>query len=69
VVHCLGILTSIFSAVVVSRGLVNLVYGSRRKLAGLSIGQVWRPAGDSPAAGKTLDTPPDAKLDARLNAK
>ena len=32
VVHCLGILTSIFSAVFVSRAIVNLVYGSRRKL-------------------------------------
>jgi preprotein translocase subunit SecD len=43
VVHCLGILTSMFSSVVVSRGLVNLVYGSRRKLAGLSIGNVaWK---------------------------
>ena len=43
VVHCLGILTSMFSAVVVSRGIVNLVYGSRRKLAGLSIGNVgWK---------------------------
>jgi preprotein translocase subunit SecD len=38
VVHCLGILTSIFSAVVVSRGIVNLIYGGRKKLAGLSIG-------------------------------
>jgi len=44
VVHCLGILTSIFTAVFVSRGIVNLVYGSRRKLAGLSIGAVWKPA-------------------------
>ncbi len=43
VVHCLGILTSMFSAVVVSRGIVNLVYGSRRKLAKLSIGNVaWK---------------------------
>ena len=43
VVHCLGILTSMFSSVVVSRGIVNLVYGSRRKLAGLSIGNVaWK---------------------------
>ncbi|UCG96217.1 MAG: protein translocase subunit SecD [Burkholderiales bacterium] len=41
VVHCLGILTSIFSAVFVSRGIVNLVYGSRRRLATLSVGQVW----------------------------
>jgi preprotein translocase subunit SecD len=38
VVHCLGIMTSMFSAVFVSRGIVNLVYGSRRKLAGLRIG-------------------------------
>ncbi len=44
VVHCLGILTSMFSAVVVSRGIVNLYYGSRRKLDKISIGQVWRPA-------------------------
>jgi len=38
VVHCLGILTSIFSAVMVSRGLVNLIYGGRKKVARLSIG-------------------------------
>ena len=37
VVHCLGILTSMFSAVLVSRGLVNLVYGSRRRLTTLSV--------------------------------
>jgi len=43
VVHCLGILTSIFSAVFVSRGLVNLLYGSRKRLQALAIGQVWRP--------------------------
>jgi len=43
VVHCLGILTSIFSAVFVSRGVVNLVYGTRRRLQSLAIGQVWRP--------------------------
>ena len=50
VVHCLGILTSIFSSVVVSRGLVNLLYGSRRKLTSLSIGQVWKPGPDSGTA-------------------
>lgn len=38
VVHCLGILTSMFSAVLVSRGLVNLIFGSRRKLEKLPIG-------------------------------
>ncbi|MDR0578817.1 MAG: protein translocase subunit SecD [Candidatus Accumulibacter sp.] len=43
VVHCLGILTSLFSAVVVSRALVNLLYGRRRKLESLAIGQIWRP--------------------------
>ncbi len=43
VVHCLGILTSIFSAVFVSRGFVNLFYGSRKKLASISVGQVWKP--------------------------
>jgi preprotein translocase subunit SecD len=43
VVHCLGILTSIFSAVFVSRGVVNLLYGSRKRLQSLAIGQVWRP--------------------------
>ena len=32
VVHCLGILTSMFSAVVVSRGIVNLWYGRQKKL-------------------------------------
>ena len=53
VVHCLGIMTSMFSAVVVSRGIVNLVYGSRKKLEKISIGQVWRPpAGTTPAATK-----------------
>ncbi|MDH3289089.1 MAG: protein translocase subunit SecD [Betaproteobacteria bacterium] len=44
VVLCLGILTSIFSAVVVSRGIVNLYYGGRRRLDRVSIGQVWKPA-------------------------
>jgi preprotein translocase subunit SecD len=44
VVHCLGILTSLFSAVMLSRGIVNLYYGGRRKLDKLSIGQIWKPA-------------------------
>jgi preprotein translocase subunit SecD len=44
VVHCLGILTSIFSAVLVSRGFVNLWYGRQRKVGALSIGQVWKPS-------------------------
>ncbi|WP_394780799.1 protein translocase subunit SecD [Undibacterium sp.] len=43
VVHCLGIATSIFSAVFVSRGVVNLWYGRKKKLASVSIGQIWKP--------------------------
>lgn len=43
VVHCLGILTSMFSAVVFSRGLVNFWYGRQKKLKSVSIGQVWKP--------------------------
>ncbi len=50
VVHCLGILTSMFSAVFVSRGLVALLYGSRKKLDRISIGQVWRPKAATTAA-------------------
>lgn len=50
VVHCLGIMTSMFSAVFVSRGLVALVYGNRKKLDRISIGQVWHPAGTPPTA-------------------
>ena len=46
VVLCLGILTSIFSSVVVSRAIVNLYYGSRRRLDRVSIGQVWN-SGDN----------------------
>ncbi len=64
IVHCLGILTSMFSAVVFSRGLVNLWYGRQKKLKSVSIGQVWRPDGgksralapsasDQPAADPT----------------
>ncbi len=45
VVHCLGILTSMFSGVFFSRGLVNLWYGRQKKLKTVSIGTVWRPDG------------------------
>ncbi len=47
VVHCIGILTSMFSAVFFSRGLVNFWYGRVKKLKGVSIGTVWRPEGDT----------------------
>jgi preprotein translocase subunit SecD len=56
VVHCLGILTSMFSAVFVSRGVVNLWYGRKKKLSKLAIGTVWEPgitaAGAKSAAKK-----------------
>ena len=52
VVHCLGILTSIFSAVVVSRGVVNLWYGRKKKLDSVSIGQIWRPDSNTAVAKK-----------------
>jgi preprotein translocase subunit SecD len=43
VVHCLGIMTSMFSAVLVSRALVNLTYGHRRRVARLAIGNTsWK---------------------------
>ena len=53
VVHTIGILTSMFSAVFFSRGLVNLWYGQQKKLKSVSIGTVWRPTVDS-------DLPPKA---------
>ena len=56
VVHCLGILTSMFSAVFFSRGLVNLWYGGKKKLKTISIGQVWRPeGGELPVENKDLE--------------
>jgi preprotein translocase subunit SecD len=54
VVHCLGILTSMFSAVMFSRGLVNLWYGRQKKLKSVSIGQVWKPAAAAGAAGSAV---------------
>ncbi|WP_322058607.1 protein translocase subunit SecD [Paraburkholderia sp. J63] len=54
IVHCIGILTSMFSAVFFSRGLVNLWYGGKKKLKSLAVGQVWRPepeAAGAPALG------------------
>ncbi len=42
VVHCIGILTSMFSSVVFSRGLVNLWYGRTKRLQSVSIGQIWK---------------------------
>jgi len=53
VVHCIGILTSMFSAVFFSRGLVNLWYGGKKKLKSVSIGQIWKPDGGTPVVAKS----------------
>lgn len=53
VVHVIGILTSMFSAVFFSRGLVNLWYGRQKKLKSVSIGTVWRPASSPAVPAKT----------------
>ncbi|UFS55776.1 protein translocase subunit SecD [Comamonadaceae bacterium M7527] len=50
VVHCIGILTSMFSAVMFSRGVVNLWYGRQKKLKTVSIGTIWKP-GNSQQTG------------------
>ncbi|WP_454764922.1 protein translocase subunit SecD [Cupriavidus campinensis] len=50
VVHCLGILTSMFSAVFFNRGLVNLWYGRKKKLQSVAIGQIWKPDANTPVA-------------------
>jgi len=49
VVHCIGILTSMFSSVFFSRGVVNFWYGRQKKLKNVSIGTIWRPDGNVPA--------------------
>ncbi|RIX76546.1 protein translocase subunit SecD [Acidovorax cavernicola] len=53
VVHCIGIVTSMFSAVFFSRGLVNFWYGQKKKLKTVSIGTVWRPKTDGSAVVET----------------
>ncbi len=53
VVHCIGILTSMFSAVFFSRGLVNFWYGRQKKLKSVSIGTVWRPGESTTAVAKS----------------
>ena len=56
VVHCLGILTSMFSAVFFSRGIVNLVYGAKKKLEKISIGTVWRGGSSGVATATSAST-------------
>jgi preprotein translocase subunit SecD len=52
IVHCLGILTSMFSSIVGVRALVNLWYGGRRGLKTLAIGTIWRPDAEEAAKSK-----------------
>lgn len=47
VVHCLGIMTSIFTSVVVARAMTNVIYGRQKKLTKIHIGQIWRPDADT----------------------
>ncbi|MBK7352396.1 MAG: protein translocase subunit SecD [Nitrosomonas sp.] len=56
VVLCLGIMTSIFSAVLVSRSLVNFLYGNQRKLENISIGTVWKSVITTKRSGKNVKT-------------
>ena len=56
VVHCIGILTSMFSAVFFSRGVVNLWYGGKKKLKSVSIGQIWKPDADTSATTAVTKT-------------
>ena len=52
IVHCLGILTSMFSSVIGVRALVNLWYGGRRGLKNLAIGTIWRAEDEATAKSK-----------------
>jgi preprotein translocase subunit SecD len=64
VVHCIGILTSMFSAVFFSRGLVNFWYGRQKKLKSVSIGTVWRSEGGArlPDADEPVPTAGSKKM-------
>src|SRR4029079_18412215 len=64
IVHCLGIVTSMFSAVMFSRGLVNFWYGRQKRLKSVSIGQVWKPGSSVPAesGGHGAPTPTETAL-------
>ena len=64
VVLCLGILTSVFTAIFVSRGMVNLMYGSRRKLDYVPIGKIWIP--ENQTSLKTISS--EEKDDKKLKA-
>ncbi|SER09616.1 preprotein translocase subunit SecD [Nitrosomonas sp. Nm51] len=59
VVLCLGILTSVFTAIFVSRGLVNYMYGSRRKLEVVPIGKIWIPETENARKRFKYKLPPE----------
>ena len=67
IVHCLGILTSMFSAVFFSRGLVNIWYGRQKKLKSVLIGQVW--TGGAKQPGDQLPVPDDLVVEDAAAAK
>ena len=70
VVHCLGILTSMFSSVVGVRALANFWYGRQRKLAKISIGTVWKPTDvQGEGAGRQGAKAPAKKTSAKASAK
>ena len=69
IVHCIGILTSMFSAVFFSRGLVNAWYGGKKKLKSLAIGQVWRPAGAEAMAYPQVGNDADEATETMRGAK
>ncbi|HEX7749195.1 MAG TPA: protein translocase subunit SecD [Bordetella sp.] len=71
VVHCLGIITSMFSAVVGVRALANFWYGRQRKLAKISIGTVWTPpkAGNAGGADKPAAKTAAKKTPTKASAK
>ncbi|OQW40800.1 MAG: preprotein translocase subunit SecD [Proteobacteria bacterium SG_bin4] len=62
VVLCLGILTSVFTAIFVSRGMVNLIYGSRRKLDYVPIGKIWIPENQTSLKTISSEEKDDKKL-------
>lgn len=70
VVLCLGILTSVFTATFVSRGMVNLMYGSRRRLDHVPIGKIWIPkhslASDKAISHAEDETTEDTTVSAKL---
>lgn len=70
VVLCLGILTSVFTATFVSRGMVNLMYGSRRRLDHVPIGKIWIPkhslASDKAISHEEGETTEDTAVSGKL---